>query len=203
MWWPAPVDLGMGTIDFGPATTAVAAIVAGVRDDQLNDRTPCPSMSVADLLDHLNGLALAFTCAARKQPVPGGGAASADGSRLPADWRTEIATRLAALAEAWTDPSAYSGLTMAGPIEMPGEVAALVAIDEVVVHGWDLARSTGQTYEPDETAVAASLGFAQTFEVPEDVPGGSPFGPAVAVPDEAPLLDRLVGATGRNPAWAP
>ena len=193
----------MGTLDFGPATTTVAGIVAGVRDDQLGDGTPCPAMTVADLLDHLHGLALAFTCAARKEPVPGGGAPEADGSRLSSAWREEIGGRLATLADAWADPSAYSGMTMAGPVEMPGEIAALVAIDEVVVHGWDLARATGQAYDPDEPAVLAALGFAQTFEVPEDAQDGGLFGPPVAVPADARALDRLAGATGRNPAWTP
>lgn len=190
----------MGTLDLGPVTTTVAGIVAGVRDDQLGDPTPCPAMSVADLLDHLHGLCSAFTHAARQDGVAG--EPSSDGSRLPPDWRTSIARRLADLAEAWSDPAAYSGTTMAGPVEMPGEVAALVALDEVVVHGWDLARATGQPYEPDEAAVLAALGFAQTFEVPEGA-GGGPFGPAVPVPDDAPPLDRLAGATGRDPRWTP
>src|SRR4051812_4866766 len=105
----------MGTLDFGPATTAVAGLVAGVRDDQLGDPTPCPAYTVGDLLDHLHGLCLAFTSAARKDGVPG--EPSADGSRLPAHWRASIAARLDDLASAWQDPSAYSGLTMAGPIE--------------------------------------------------------------------------------------
>jgi uncharacterized protein (TIGR03086 family) len=190
----------MGTLDFGPATTTVARIVAGVRDDQLADPTPCPAMTVADLLDHLHGLSLAFTLAARKEPIPGGGAPSADGARLPDGWREAIGGRLAALAAAWADPAAYDGLTMAGPVEMPGEIAALVAIDEVVVHGWDLSRATGQDYDPGESAVLAALGFAQTFDGPTD---GGLFGPPVAVPDDAPALDRLAGATGRDPAWRP
>jgi uncharacterized protein (TIGR03086 family) len=193
----------MGTLDFGPATTTVAGIVAGVRDDQLGDKTPCPAMTVADLLDHLHGLSLAFTLAARKEPIPGGGAPEADGSRLPSGWRDEIGERLAALAEAWAEPTAYSGMTMAGPVEMPGEIAALVAIDEVVVHGWDLARATGQAYDPDEPAVLAALSFAQTFEVPDGADDGGLFGPPVAVPDGALPLDRLAGATGRDPAWTP
>ena len=67
---------------------------------------------------------------------------------------------------------------MAGPIEMPAEVAALVALDEVVVHGWDLARSTGQRFEADDAAAAACLGFAESFEVPADDDGAvRPTGP--------------------------
>ena len=189
----------MGTLDFAPATTAVARVVRQVRDEQLGNPTPCPDFTVADLLDHLHGLCLAFTSAARKDGVAG--EPSADGSRLPADWRPSIEGRLGTLADAWTDPAAYSGMTMAGPVELPGEVAALVALDEVVVHGWDLARATGQAYDPGEPAVLACLGFAQTFEVPDGAPGDGPFGPPVPVPTDAPALDRLAGATGRDPAW--
>jgi hypothetical protein len=34
-------------------------------------------------------------------------------------------------------------------------------------------------------------------------PDGSPglFGPLVPVPDDAPLFDRLIGLTGRDPSW--
>ena len=127
---------------------------------------------MADLLDHLHGLTLAFTLAASKETPPGGDLPRADGSSSPDDWRAEIAGRLDRLAAAWADPTAYDGVTMAGPIEMPAEIAALVALDEVVVHGWDLARATGQPYDPDQAAVLACLGFAESFEPPTDAPGG-------------------------------
>lgn len=192
----------METIDFGPATTAVARLVRGVRDDQLGDPTPCADTTVADMLDHLGGLTLAFRMAAEKRAPPGGATPRADGAQLEDGWRDRIPAALDALAQAWRDPAAYAGMTMAGPVEMPAEIAALVALDEVVVHGWDLARATGQDYAPDEGLVLASLGFAQGFEVPEGVTDG-PFGPPVAVPDDAPALDRLAGATGRDPRWTP
>ncbi|WP_243058626.1 TIGR03086 family metal-binding protein [Nocardioides sp. SR21] len=192
----------METIDFGPATSAVAHLVRGVRDDQLGAPTPCPDYTVGDLLDHLGGLAIAFRDAATKDTPPGGAQPQADGASLDDGWRGRIAADLDALAAAWRNPAAYAGMTMAGPIEMPGEVAALVALDEVVVHGWDLARATGQDYAPDEGVVLASLGFAQSFEVPEGVTDG-PFGAPVAVPADAPALDRLAGATGRDPGWTP
>ena len=86
---------------------------------------------------------------------------------------------------------------------MPAEVAALVALDEVVVHGWDLARSTGQGYDADDAAVAACLAFVASFEAPAEGDDGGLFGPPVAVPDDARVLDRLIGATGRDPSWTP
>ena len=195
----------MDTIDFGPATRAVAAVLDGIRDDQLTDPTPCPDFSVADVLDHLSGLALAFTLAARKEPLPGDGAPDVDGSRLSPAWRTEIPAALEGLSAAWTAPSAYDGLTMAGPIEMPAEIASLVAIDEVTVHAWDLAAATGQDYDADPIAVAAAHGFAESFEPPEDGAADGPalFGPPVAVPHDASPLDRLAGASGRDPGWKP
>ncbi|GAA4702705.1 TIGR03086 family metal-binding protein [Nocardioides conyzicola] len=192
----------MDLIDFGAATRALAAVVADIRDDQLADPTPCPDYSVADLLDHVAGLTLAFTLSAHKEPLPDGGQPSVDGVQLPPAWREDIPAALDRLAAAWSEPSAYDGLTMAGPIEMPAEMVALVALDEVVVHGWDLARATGQPYAPDETAVLASLGFASGFEPPPEA-GTGPFGPPVPVPADAPALDRLAGATGRDPGWAP
>jgi uncharacterized protein (TIGR03086 family) len=192
----------METIDFAPATRAVAAVLDGIRDDQLGDPTPCPDYSVSDVLDHLHGLSSAFTLSATKQTPPGGGRPQADGSRLAPGWRAEIPVALDRLAAAWTDPAAYDGLTMAGPIEMPAPIAALVALDEVVVHGWDLARATGQAYAPDDSVVLACLGFASGFEPPPEA-GAGPFGPPVPVPDSAAALDRLAGATGRDPHWTP
>ena len=62
----------MTSLDFGPTTTSLAAIVRGVRDDQLGDPTPSTGRSVGDLLDHIGGLAVAFTDAARKSAPPGG-----------------------------------------------------------------------------------------------------------------------------------
>lgn len=191
----------MDPIDFAPAVHAVTRIVTGIDDTDLARPTPCAGLTVADLLDHLDGLTLAFTLAATKESAPGGGA-SFDGSRLGLGWRAEIPAGLDRLAAAWSDPAAYAGMTLAGPIEMPAEIAALVALDEVVVHGWDLARATDQAYDPGDGAVLACLAFAEGFEVPEGA-GDGPFGPPVPVAADAPPLDRLAGATGRNPGWTP
>jgi len=76
------------------------------------------------------------------------------------------------------------------------------ALDEVVVHGWDLARSTGQDFEVDDAAAATCLSFVESFDVPAEESGGL-FGPPVSVPDDADPLTRLIAATGRDPSWAP
>ena len=189
------------TIDLGPACRTVAGLLDGVKDDRLND--PAPSWDdVAGLLDHLMGLTLAFTWAARKEwpegasgddaPVPGG-------ANLDPRWRTLLPQRLEALAEAWRDPAAFEGMSKAGGVDLPGAVAAAVALDEVVLHGWDLARATGQPYDVDAASTAVVLGFVkQAAELPHDI-----FGPAVAVPDDAPDFALALGLSGRDPNWTP
>jgi uncharacterized protein (TIGR03086 family) len=83
---------------------------------------------------------------------------------------------------------------------MPAPDMAVVALDELVVHGWDLAVATGQSYAPDDASVRASLQFAESVpDVPEARLGL--YGPRVPVPGDAPLLHRLLGATGRDPTW--
>jgi uncharacterized protein (TIGR03086 family) len=78
-----------------------------------------------------------------------------------------------------------------------------VALDEVVVHGWEVAVATGQQYAPPQAAVEGAMRFvAQAVaEAPDGTPGL--FERAVAVPPDAPHLDRLLGLTGRDPGWRP
>ena len=187
-------------IDLGPATRTVADVVRNVTDDQLTAPTPCPEYTVADLLDHLDGLSLAFTGAARKQPLDGAG--EGRGDRLGDGWRERIAGRLDELAEAWRDPDAWTGMTAAGGVEMPGEQSGLVAANEVVTHGWDLAVATGQEYAVDPASVAAAIAFVSLFSGPgtEEMRGDT-FGPEVAPPADASALDELIALTGRDPRW--
>lgn len=187
-------------IDLGPATRAVADVVRNVKDDQLTAATPCPEYTVADLLDHLDGLSLAFVGAGRKQPVDGAG--SGHGERLGDGWRERIAGRLDDLAGAWRDPGAWTGTTAAGGVEMSGEEAGQVAVNEVVTHGWDLAVSTGQEYAVDAASVAAATAFVSLFSGPgtEEMRGDA-FGPEVAPPAGADALERLIAMNGRDPRW--
>ncbi|MGW7071249.1 TIGR03086 family metal-binding protein [Streptomyces sp. NPDC054855] len=189
-------------VDFERQARLVAAVAEGVTDEQLAGPTPCPEYQVRHLLGHLVGLTGAFRDAGRKNLGPQ--LDQNPGDSLPdigPEWRAELPKLLGELVEAWRDPAAYEGMTRAGGIDLPGAVAGAVAMDELVVHGWDLARATGQAYAPDGTslAVARELLTPQEGDTSED----SPFGPPVPVPDEAPLLDRVIGLSGRDPGWTP
>jgi uncharacterized protein (TIGR03086 family) len=83
-------------------------------------------------------------------------------------------------------------------------VAGLVALDELVIHGWDVARASGQTYDCDPQVLEAVHGFVAQFSGPgQEAERSGLFGPVVDVPGDAPLLDRVIGLTGRDPAWSP
>jgi uncharacterized protein (TIGR03086 family) len=191
-------------LDLRPSAHRLAALVRNVTDDQLAAPTPCPEYSVGDLLDHIGGLAQAFTWAATKESLDMPEMqASGDASRLGDDWRKRIPAAVEALGDAWQDPVAWTGMTKAGPVEMPGEIGGLVALDEIVIHGWDLAKATGQPFSVDEPALEAVHGFAAMFSGPgtEDQRTGA-FGPERPVAPDAPLLDRVLGMLGRDPAWS-
>ncbi|MGW6456919.1 TIGR03086 family metal-binding protein [Streptomyces sp. NPDC055078] len=188
--------------DLRPAADAVARLLDAVGDDRLGDPTPCPRYAVRELLGHLAGLAVAFRDAARKELGP---TTDTDpGSSLPVledDWRSTLPRRLAELAEAWERPAAWEGDTRAGGIDLPAPVAGRVAMNELVIHGWDLARATGQPYAPGESSLRVSY---ELLSPTEDDPGSEGlFGPVVPVPEDAPLLDRVVGLSGRRPDWKP
>jgi uncharacterized protein (TIGR03086 family) len=185
-------------IDLEPATRRMADLVTAVPDDALGRPTPCERYTVGDLLDHIGGFALAFTAAARKTPLDG--APSGDSARLAPDWRERIPHDLVVLGEAWQDPDAWTGMTAAGGVDLPGEMAGAVALDELVLHGWDLAKATDQPAGYEGPGLEAVYEMVSHFRS-AGVEGL--FGPAVDVPDSAPLFERILGLAGRDPAWAP
>ncbi|MFH8619239.1 TIGR03086 family metal-binding protein [Streptomyces sp. NPDC017979] len=187
--------------DFRPVAGAVARLLPAVADDQLGAPTPCPDYSVRELLGHLVMLTAAFRDCARKDLGP---TTDTDPNSarpvLDPDWRALLPRRLDEIADAWSQPAAWEGTTRAGGVTLPAPVAGMVALNELVVHGWDLARATGQAYNPPEDALHVS--YALLAETGDDDPmRGVIFGPIVPVPTGAPLLDQVVGLSGRRPSW--
>ena len=191
-------------IDLVPATRRTADLIANIEDEQLASPTPCPNYTLGDLLDHLNGLCQAFTDAATKR-LPEGGTQAPSGNvaHLERDWRTRIPQRLAALAEAWRDPAAWEGMTQAGDVDMPGDIAGLVALDEVIVHGWDIAKASGQPYDAEPDHIHACI---QTMapQPGEERPVGdaclrAPRRRSRRRPAHRPSRRR----PGRDPSWTP
>src|SRR4051812_38942277 len=185
--------------DLAPTAAAVARVIAGVRDDQLTDPTPCAGTSVAGMLDHFVGLTVAFRLGAEKSPQSG--APRADADQLPADWRERLPRQLDELVAAWERAGAWEGLTEVAGAKLPAAAMGVIALDEVLVHGWDLAVATGQRYDVDPAAAQRCLQFVSELALGAPEVRNGMFGPDVAVPDDAPTFDRLLGRTGRDPGW--
>ncbi|SEN46911.1 TIGR03086 family metal-binding protein [Actinacidiphila rubida] len=190
--------------DLGPVARGIVLLAGNVGDDRLTAPTPCPEYRVRNLLGHLLGLSTAFRDAARKDLGPTTG--TDPGTFLPdvdddGAWRVRLPERLGELADAWRDPAAWEGMTQAGGFTFPAVEAGRVALNELTIHGWDLARATGQPYAPDPAALASSL--AVLAPSAHNRPAGSPFGAAVDVPADSPLLVRVIALSGRDPEWSP
>lgn len=182
----------------GIVLAGLANVVDGVRDDQLDLPTPCTEMDVAELRRHILGWLTNF---ADGYADPDGQArASVDEFQTPSDPSGAVRAASDKLVAAVTAGAAQRPLKL-GENGMPGELALGMILWEYLVHGWDLARATGQPWSPPEAAAAESLAFAPSMLTDEYRGEGNMFGPIVPVPEDAPALDRLLGYSGRDPAW--
>jgi uncharacterized protein (TIGR03086 family) len=184
-------------IDLTPARDTMLVLLGGVTADQLVLPTPCAEYTVRDLIEHVDGAATGFAALARGDDPPDDEPTGAPAAAVP-DWRDGVAKHVWALGEAWRDPAAWRGSsTVAGGLELPNERWGKIALTELVVHGWDLAKATGQPFELAEPALRAC--YEHVAEFVPNAPVAGLWGPAVGVPEDAPLLDRLLAITGRTP----
>jgi uncharacterized protein (TIGR03086 family) len=166
--------------------------VENLRADQLDDPTPCTEWTVQALLDHIIGGYRMFA-AALGAPVPESANDPAEAHRAAGD----------AAVRAFGAPDAMQRSLVLLPVgEVPGEVALGLALTDAVVHGWDLAKATGQDTTIDESLAAMLLvGLEQSVTADMRQPaGGMPvFAPPVPVDANRPAGDRLVAFLGRQP----
>jgi uncharacterized protein (TIGR03086 family) len=185
---------------FEHAVASTAEIVKATPAGQLDASTPCAGWDVRALLNHVIGtlwLAEAlFGDQAPRYPMAPGGLPPADlAGQDPAAAYAEAAAAALAAAGAG-DALTRVHVTPLG--EMPGPGLAGFTTLDILVHGWDLARATGQPADLDGRLAAHVLGFAeQALATPES--RASRIGPAVAVAADAPVTERLVAFLGRQP----
>src|SRR4051794_16055564 len=78
---------------------------------------------------------------------------------------------------------AWDGEATAGTLCLSAAAAAMFALDEVVVHGWEPARATGQPYETDDATVHALVAFLRDQPRHEEL-----VGPVMQPPAGAPAI---------------
>lgn len=176
--------------------------VAGVGPEQWANQSPCAQWTARDVVEHVVAMhAMILPPVARKlEPAD--------------DPLTAFQEARAAIEDVLDDPVAAltETDTPAGRLTTEQHVDQVVS-DDLVLHGWDLARATGQdeTIEPVDierlwaTAAAIPPDLMAKYRTPGafgegiEVYGAEVYGAEVPVPAEAPLQDRLLGLLGREP----
>ncbi len=167
--------------------------VAGAKPNQMNDSTPCDKWNVKQLLDHISGAATYGI------GVLGGAQASGEAHDAAKAGTTVEAYDKATkqLVAAAKQPGALQKMVKGPTGEMAGGKFLSIITNDVLIHGWDLAKATKQdTKLPAnlvETIYAAmSPGFANLSKSPA-------FKPVVSVAANASLQDKLIAGLGRKP----
>jgi uncharacterized protein (TIGR03086 family) len=178
------------------AVASTGKVVAGIRPDQLGNATPCAQWDVHALLNHVIGVAGAFSHVGEgtriKPPDPDVATFEGDGYAAAYDFAT------AAMLGAWRKPGALDATIALRIGEVPGTVAASINLVDMLVHGWDLARATGQDVELPSHLAEPALQFSHRL-VNDELRSAGAFGPEVIVAANAPAGDHLVAFLGRTP----
>lgn len=109
-------------------------------------------------------------------------------------WRAASAGLQELLDDPATAEAEFTG--MAGPTTLESAVDQFLCFD-LIIHGWDIARATGQDERIDPGEVRRLLAQAEGFGDALRMPGG--FGPVLSVPQGASEQDELLAFLGRQP----
>ncbi|UGQ13115.1 TIGR03086 family metal-binding protein [Yinghuangia sp. ASG 101] len=168
-------------------------VVRGVSDDRLGDPTPCRDYTVADLTNHLFQVVVNFQALAAKEAVTWPEAPD----HLHGDWRAGLGTETERLSKAWAAPGSEEGVSPG--MGLPSRAVGQMALLDLTVHAWDLARATGQDFDPapevlpDLEELVAMMGPTGR--------GMGVFGEPVDPAPDAGRFERLLASTGRDPGW--
>jgi uncharacterized protein (TIGR03086 family) len=198
---------------FGRAHATTAGVLAGITPEQFDLATPCDDFDVRTLCGHLLAVAQRVRNVGRGESPFSVGETVGD---VADDGWTDAWQQVGdEVAEAWADDATLDRIVELPWATLPGGATLVMWASEISVHSWDLARATGQQPAWDDAVLAASLesmqqalpaeGRIEAFEAARaQMPEGQedfsyPFAAAVELPEDAPLIDRLVAWTGRDP----
>ncbi|HEY3558198.1 MAG TPA: TIGR03086 family metal-binding protein [Kribbella sp.] len=172
---------------YGRRADAFERKVAAVRPEQWANQSPCAQWTARDVVEHVVTMhAAMLTPVARKlEPAY--------------DPLTAFQEARAAIEDVLDDPIAAltETATPAGPMTTEQHIDQVIS-DDLVLHGWDLARATGQDELMDPLDVERLWAAANAIPSAE-YRGVEKYGAEVPVAADAPLQDRLLGLLGREP----
>ena len=172
-------------------------IIAGLKPEQYSLPTPCSDWDVRGVLNHIIGGNHFFVgIAAGGQPeVP-----SEPRDLVGDDPATAYAQGAKLALEAWRAPGVAESIVHMPVGDMPGAFGTGLHFMDHLVHGWDIAKATGQEDLVDNELAEAAFALVNGNIGDELRQAGGPFGPEVAVDEDCSPIERLVAYLGRNPA---
>jgi uncharacterized protein (TIGR03086 family) len=185
----------MDMIDLYDRATAWTAVKVAGAQPSLDASTPCDGWTVRRLIDHLLAGQAMFAAA------PAGGEIAPPPDPPPAltgdDPAAQYEDARKATIAAYAQPGVMESMLSGG--QMPAMQVLGIAFCDQLIHGWDLARATGQ----DPTMPVDLAAFAHQLldgRIGDDSRGpGKNFGPAVAIADDASAQAKLLAYCGRTP----
>jgi uncharacterized protein (TIGR03086 family) len=177
------------------ALDAARPVVAAIRPEQFDLPTPDAEWDVRALLNHVvAGNWWAAELAGGKTIEEVGD--RLDGDLLGADPLAAWDESAAAAATAFEAPGALDAPCAVSYGPVPGAVYAGHRFVDVLVHGWDLARATGQDERLDPALVTAAHDVLAPQLAALQASGA--FGTPVDLAADADPQARLLGALGRR-----
>lgn len=173
------------------ALGALQHVLHPISRDELSKSTPCSEYDVMQLTDHLMNSITVLGGAAGAEPPERNSEDSVE--------RQIVGAARPAL-DAWHRRGLTDTVTV-GTNEIPATFAVSILSVEFLVHGWDYATATTHPIDVAESLADYVLGLAHKVITPQGRATVG-FDDPVAVPDDAPALDRLIAFTGRDPAAA-
>jgi uncharacterized protein (TIGR03086 family) len=171
------------------------AFVAGIGDTQWGEESVCDGWTVRELVNHVvsgNDWAVELTAGKTIEEVGDW----LDGDVLGNDPLAAYDRSASAAAAAFRAPGAMDAPCAVSYGPVPGSVYCGHRFLDVLVHGWDMAASTGQPTELPPDLVEACIEVLEP-QIDMLVASGL-FGTQRSVPDDADPETRLLGMLGRG-----
>jgi len=176
------------------AIAMTTAVVDGIGPDQFAAPSLCAGWDVRAELNHLVGGMRIFAAALGGPPA----GADHDADWLGGDPRPAYLEAATADRAAWRRPGALDTTVHISLGALPGPMAAVVHLTEVVVHGVDLAVATGQQQRIDQRQCADLLTTMHDMGGMDPYRRPGMFGPEQPAPAEALPSWQLLAYLGRT-----
>lgn len=177
------------------AMEATQRVVHGVTDDQWHSPTPCSEWTVRDIVNHLvseNLWSVELFAGKRIEDVGD----RFDGDLVAGDPKDAYARSVAAATSTVGSPGAMEAICHLSAGDEPGAEYACQLFMDTLIHGWDVAKATGQDSRLSADLVAACLPIAERLE--HEWRGTSWFADPLPVAAHADPQIRLLALAGRR-----